>query len=121
MSFPFIVVSNRRIDPDPAPMRGVIHRLLVVEEIVEREEGARRMAGLLDHKVRCQQAAVRRTRTRCQKKSTMGGDGWCIHEWVSQASAFVYAKVFATMNSSLSANCYVSATRRRSNSNAGAF
>src|ERR1700680_2642473 len=32
---------------------------------------------------------------------------------VSQVTAFVYAKVFATMPSSVSMNCYVSATRQR--------
>jgi len=32
---------------------------------------------------------------------------------VSQVSAFVYAKVFATMPSSVSIDCYVSATRQR--------
>jgi hypothetical protein len=32
---------------------------------------------------------------------------------VSQVTAFVYAKVFAAMPSSVSMNCYVSATRQR--------
>ena len=32
---------------------------------------------------------------------------------VSQVTAFVYAKVFATMPSSISMHCYARATRRR--------
>ena len=34
---------------------------------------------------------------------------------VSQVTAFVYAKVFAAMPSSISMNCYASATRQRLN------
>lgn len=52
------VGSNRRINPDATPTSRIIHRLLVVEEEVERREGARRMARLLDNKVRCKQAAM---------------------------------------------------------------
>jgi hypothetical protein len=89
--------SNRRINPDATPTSRIIHRLLVVEEVVERGEGARRMARLLDDKVRRKQAA-------------MYG---AVMNTVSQVTAFVCAKVFATMPSSVSMNCYVSATRRR--------
>jgi hypothetical protein len=71
-------------------MSGITDRLLMIEKVVEREEGARRLAGFLDDKIGCQQAAVRRTRARRQKKATMGGGGRCIHEKVSQATAFVY-------------------------------
>jgi hypothetical protein len=44
--------SNRGINPDATPTSRIIHGLLVVEEVVERREGARRMARLLDNKVR---------------------------------------------------------------------
>jgi hypothetical protein len=105
--------SNRRINPDATPTSRIIHRLLVVEEVVERREGARRMARMLDDKVRRKQAAMYWTRACCKQKTAMGVVDESVMNTVSQVTAFVYAKVFATMLSSISTNCYVSATRQR--------
>jgi len=52
------VASSCRINPDATPTSRIIDRLLVVEEVVERREGARRMAGPLDNKVRRKQAVM---------------------------------------------------------------
>ena len=65
--------SNRRIDPDTTPTSRIIHRLLVVEEVVKGREGARCMARLLDNKVRRKQVAMHWARTCCQQKTAMGG------------------------------------------------
>jgi hypothetical protein len=44
--------SNRGINPDATPTSRIIHGLLVFKEVVEGREGARRMARLLDDKIR---------------------------------------------------------------------
>jgi hypothetical protein len=63
---------NRRIHPDATPTSRIIHRLLVVEEVVECGEGVRRVARLLNDEVRRDQSAMCWTRACCKQKTTMG-------------------------------------------------
>jgi hypothetical protein len=73
--------SNRRIHPDTTPTSRVVHRLLMVEKVVECGEGVRRMARFLDDKVRRKQAAMYWTRACCKQKTSMRGCRWCCHEY----------------------------------------
>ena len=71
------------------------------------------MARFLDDKVRRKQAAMYWTRACLSRKPRWEVVNDSVMNTVSQVTAFVYAKVFATMPSSVSMNCYVSATRQR--------
>jgi hypothetical protein len=73
--------SNRRIHPDAPPTSRVGHRLLMVEKVVECGEGVRRVARLLNDKVRRKQAAMYWTRACCKHKTAMGSCRWCCHEY----------------------------------------
>jgi hypothetical protein len=85
----------------------------VVEKVVECGEGVWRMTRFFDDKVRRKQAAMYWTRACCQQKPRWDVIDGAVMKTVSQVIAFVYAKVFATMPSSVSMTYYVSATRQR--------
>jgi len=73
--------------------------LLVVEKVVEAGRSVG-MARLLDDKVRRKQATVYWTRACCKQQTAMEVVDGAVMNTVSQVTAFVYAKVFATIPSS---------------------
>jgi hypothetical protein len=67
--------------PRCAPTSRIIHRLLMVEKVVECGEGVRRVARLLHDKVRRKQDAMYWTRACGKQKTAMGRCRWCCHQY----------------------------------------